>query len=322
MEVTMSMINSELRTSGRIFKLVNPVFTESRIRIFARLTRKFLRGKSDKSLDCSEHWILRNDNSQLRICIFKPKELSANVPGVLWLHGGGYGIGVPEQGIGIAKAFNNKKPCVMIAPDYRLSVDAPYPAALHDCYAALLWIKNNAESLGINDNQLFIGGHSAGGGLTAALALYARDKNEVSIAFQMPLYPMLDDRMHTESARDNNAPVWNSKSNYYAWKLYLGELFGKDSVPEYAAPARATNYDQLPPTATFVGDLEPFRDETILYVENLRKAGVKVSFRLFEGCYHAFEQVCPKAEISKSAIEFITSEYAYAVEKYFAEQTK
>jgi acetyl esterase/lipase len=182
-------------------------------------------------------------------------------------------------------------------------------------------MKNNADSLGIDDSQIFIGGDSAGGGLTAAISLYARDKKEVNIAFQMPLYPMLDDRMLTESARDNNAPVWNSKSNYNSWKLYLGELFGKQSVPEYAAPARATDYSNLPPTATFVGDLEPFRDETILYVENLRKSGVKVSFRIFKGCYHAFEQVCPKAEISKSAIEYITSEYEYAVENYFAEQT-
>lgn len=321
MRVKMSMINKELRTFGRIFKLLNPTFTESRIRIFARLTRKFLRGKSDKSLDCSEQWIMRDDNSQMRICIFKPKELSEKLPGILWLHGGGYGMGAPEQGFGMAKAFNTKKHCVMIAPDYRLSVDAPYPAALDDCYSALLWMKNNAESLGINDSQLFIGGDSAGGGLTAALSLYARAKKEVNIAFQMPLYPMLDDRMQTESARDNNAPIWNSKSNYYGWKLYLGELFGKEDVPEYAAPARATDYSNLPPTATFVGDLEPFRDETILYVENLRKAGVKVNFRVFEGCYHAFEQVCPKAEISKSAIEYITSEYEFAAENYFAEQT-
>jgi acetyl esterase/lipase len=318
----MSMINSELRASGRIFKLLNPTFTESRIRIFARLTKKFLRGKTDKSLDCSEQWILRDDNSQMRVCIFKSKEHSAKVPGILWMHGGGYGMGVPEQGIGMAKAFINKKHCVVIAPEYRLSVDAPYPAAMDDCNTALIWMKNHAESLGINDSQIFIGGDSAGGGLTAAVSLYARDKQEVNIAFQMPLYPMLDDRMQTESATENNAPVWNSKSNYFAWKLYLGELFGKDNVPEYASPARATNYANLPPTATFVGDLEPFRDETIAYVENLRKAGVKVSFRVFEGCYHAFEQVCPKAEISKNAIEYITSEYAFAVENHFAEQSK
>lgn len=322
MKVKMSMINIELRASGRIFKLLNPTFTESRIRLFAWLYRKFFRGKTDKSIDFSEHLILRDDHSPMRVCIFRSKEPSEKIPGILWMHGGGYGMGMPEQGIEIAKAFNKKKPCVMIAPDYRLSIDAPYPAALDDCYNALIWMKKNAEFLGINNNQIFIGGHSAGGGLTAALAIFARDKNEVQIAFQMPLYPMLDDRMQTTSARHNNAPVWNSKSNYYGWKLYLGELFGSEKVPEYAAPARATDYSNLPPAATFVGDLEPFRDETIHYVENLRKAGVKVSFRIFEGCYHAFEQVCPKAEISKSAIEYITSEYKYAVENYFAEQTR
>ena len=101
----------------------------------------------------------------------------------------------------------------------------------------------------------------------------------------------------------------------------MGELFEKGNVPEYAAPARATNHSNLPPTATFVGDLEPFHDETILYVENLRKAGVKVNFKVFTGCYHAFEQVCPKEEISKSAVEYITSEYSFAVENYIAEQT-
>lgn len=149
---------------------------------------------------------------------------------------------------------------------------------------------------------------------------YARDKGEVAIAFQMPLYPMLDDRMTTPSSRDNDAPVWNSKSNYNAWKLYLGDLFATANVPCYAAPARAEDYSGLPPTATFVGDLEPFRDETVLYVENLRKAGVPVSLEIFEGCYHAFEQMCPNAGVSKRAISFLMDAFTYAVDNYFAKQ--
>jgi len=320
MKVKMSMIDKELRNTGRIIKLLNNTFTESRIRLSAKLTRKFLRGTTHKNLDCSEQWISRDDNSRMRVCIFKSIEPSGKVPGILWLHGGGYGFGVPELCLGRANEFIKNKKCVVISPDYRLSIDAPYPAALDDCYTALLWMKNNAESLGIDDRQIFVGGDSAGGGLTASITLYARDKNEVKIAFQMPLYPMLDDRMQTESATNNNAPVWNSKSNYYGWKLYLGSLFEKNNVPEYAAPARATNYSNLPPTATYVGNLEPFRDETIAYVENLRNAGVKVSFNVFDGCYHAFDEMCPKAEVSLRAIEFITSEYEYAVENYFAEQ--
>jgi acetyl esterase/lipase len=144
---------------------------------------------------------------------------------------------------------------------------------------ALLWMKDYAKELGIRKNQLMVGGDSAGGRLTAALSIYARDKGEVAIAFQMPQHPMLDDRMTTESAKDNNAPVWNAKSNFYVWKPYLGELYGTSEMPYYAAPARAENYKGLTTTATFVGELEPFRDETIQYVESLRKAEDPVEFQ-------------------------------------------
>jgi acetyl esterase/lipase len=136
----------------------------------------------------------------------------------------------------------------------------------------------------------------------------------------MPLYPMLDDSMKSKSAKNNRAPVWNAKSNYNAWKLYLGELFGTKNVPYYAAPARAEDYSNLPPAATFVGELEIFRDETVQYVENLRKAGVPVDFEIYKGSYHAFEQICPRAEISKEAVAFIMNSFKYAVKNYFAEQ--
>ncbi len=320
MKVISSMIDRDLRIRGRMIKLVNNTFTESRLRLFNILTNKMKNMIKDNSIQCIKEWIPRKDGSKMRICIYKPLIPKENVPGVLWLHGGGYALGVPEQGVTMAKRLIDASNCVVIAPDYRLSVEAPYPAALEDSYDALLWMKNQSKELGIRDDQLMVGGDSAGGGLTAALTLYARDKGEVSIAFQMPLYPMLDDRMTTESAKDNNAPVWNWKSNYNSWKLYLGDLFGTEDVPYYAAPARAENYNDLPPAATFVGELEAFRDETVQYVENLRKAGIPVEFEIYKGCFHAFDTMCPKAEVSKKAITFIIESFKYAAEHYFAEQ--
>jgi len=320
MRVKISEIDKELRTLGWFFKLFINTYTKTRFRLFNKITRTFLLGRTDNRLDCSEQWIERGNGSRMRICIFKSKGTDEKSPGILWMHGGGYGMGIPENCFTRAKQLMDAHDCVIISPDYRLTIHSPYPAALEDCYTALLWMKNNAELLGINNNQLFIGGDSAGGGLTAAISLYARDKKEVNIAFQMPLYPMLDDRMQTVSAKDNNAPVWNSKSNYNSWKLLLGDKFGTDNVSEYAAPTRATNYSNLPPTVALVGALEPFRDETINYVENLRKAGVKVSFRVFDGCFHAFDLIAPNTKVSKAAIEFITSEFAYAAENYFSEQ--
>jgi acetyl esterase/lipase len=318
MKIENNMIDKELRTTGRMIKIVNNTFTEGKLRLLGKLRIK-MRVK-DNTIQFVEEWILREDGSKLRICIFKPLEPKENVPGILWLHGGGYALGAPEQALGMAKRFIKASDCIVIAPDYRLSIEASYPAALEDSYKTLLWMKSHAKELGIREDQLMVGGDSAGGGLTAALTLYTRDKGEVAIAFQMPLYPMLDDRMTSQSSKKNDAPVWNSKSNYNAWRLYLGEIYGTPNVPSYAAPARAEDYSNLPPTATFVGDLEPFRDETIQYVENLRKAGVPVDFEIYKGCYHAFEQMCPKAEVSKRAVSFLMSSFEYATKHYFAKQ--
>jgi acetyl esterase/lipase len=320
MKVTNKEIDKQLRFKGKLINLMTYASSEARFIKNAERNKKimdiFFAGKNIRGLQCNETWIpRRKDGSKLRIRIYKPLKPVENVPGILWIHGGGYAIGAPEQGAGFYKRLIHESNCVIVAPDYRLSIEAPYPAALEDCYDALLWMKANAKELGIRENQLMAGGDSAGGGLTAALTLYARDMGEVKIAFQMPLYPMIDDRMTSESANENNAPVWNSNSNKWAWKLYLGELYGKD-VSAYAAPARATDYRNLPPTVTFVGDLEPFRDETIEYVENLRKAGVRVDFQIFKGCYHAFQDLSPKAEISKKANSFFIESFKYAVENY------
>lgn len=271
-------------------------------------------------LEYTEKWIHRKkDGSKLRICIYNSTNKKDNVPGILWMHGGGYAKGVPEMSISTYKKLIAESNCVIVAPDYRLSVEASYPAALNDCYDTLLWLKENAKELGIRDDQIMIGGESAGGGLTAALSLYARDKGEVNIAFQMPLYPMIDDRMINESAIDNNAPIWDSKKNEEGWKLYLGELYEKD-ISAYAAPSRADNYRNLPPTVTFVGDLEPFKDETIEYVENLKSVGVPVDFKMYKGCFHAFDVICPTATVSKDATKFFIDSFKYAVNNYFAKQ--
>jgi acetyl esterase/lipase len=297
-----------------------PFFTEGIFKKCNKLFDKFMKGKCRSNINYEQKWISRPDGSKLRICIYSPKNTKENVPGLLWIHGGGYAIGVPEQDEGFIKRFINASNCIVISPDYRRSLDFSYPAALDDCYITLLWLRSHCDDYKIRKDQLMIGGDSAGGGLTAALSLYARDKNEVAIAFQMPLYPMLDDRMNTESAKDNDAPLWNSRSNYLGWKLYLGNLFGIDNIPFYASPARATDFNNLPPTLSFVGDIEPFRDETIIYMEKLRKNGIPVHFEVYKGCFHAFDLVGNNTSIAQEAISFLMKNYNYAVEHYFAKQ--
>lgn len=245
----------------------------------------------------------------------KPKE---QTPGILWIHGGGYATGMAEM-VYFTRALNlvKKYGAVVVALSYRLSIEAPYPAALEDCYAALKYLKAHTEELGANSNQIMVGGESAGGGLTAALCMYTRDKGEVNIAYQMPLYPMIDDR-DTESSGDNHAPVWNTKRNHSAWKMYLGDLAGGD-VPPYAAPARQADYRNLPPAYTFVGDIEPFYCETLEYIENLKKAGVEAKVDVYPNWFHAYDMMRPFRKVSKEAIAKFEEQYLYAVENYFAE---
>lgn len=319
MHISDSMIHKDLRQAGRVLRKILPQFTERTFKM-ADFFLKSIRGRCRSDLQFEEVYLQRSDGSHLRLCVYSPRIAKADVPGLLWIHGGGYAMGIPEMDEAVIRQFIGVSGCVVVSPDYRKSPDAPYPAALEDSYNALLWLKEHGPRYNMREDQIMVGGSSAGGGLTAALSLYARDRGEVAIAFQMPLYPMIDDRMTTASARDNDAPVWNAKSNETAWKLYLGDLYKSHRVPAYAAPARAQDLAGLPPACTFVGSIEPFRDETVTYIKGLRASGVPVGFREFPGCFHGFDIVCPGAEISGEARRFLMECFSHASGHYFAAQ--
>lgn len=242
-----------------------------------------------------------------------------NAPGILWLHGGGYILGMKEMvHMGRAADLVKKHGAVVVSPGYRLAFQAPYPAAINDCYDVLLYVKSHAEELGIRDDQIMVGGESAGGGLCAALAMMARDRGEVRIAYQMPLYPMIDN-FDTESSRNNHGRVWNTKKNHFAWRMYLRKAAKKEVSP-YAAPARQTDFGGLPPAYTFVGDGEPFYQETLDFVGNLKKAGVEASVDVYPSDMHAFDMMKPELEISRQAVRKFNEKFEYAKNHYFAEQ--
>ncbi len=323
MYITNHMIHPALRKRGILLRRALPFFCKRTFYMCGRLM-KFMKGKHTKELLCEEILIDRPapiaGKRQFRICVYRSKDSASNVPGLLWIHGGGYAIGAPEQNEDYILNFIRESGCVVVSPDYCLSTTAPYPAALSDCYTALLWMKEHASDYGIRTDQLMVGGESAGGGLAAALAIYARKKNEVAISFQMPLYPMLDDRMQTRSSKENDAPVWNTKSNENAWKLYLGKLYGTDRVPPYAAPGRLTDYRGLPPAFTYIGSIDPFRDETVAYMEALKAAGIPAEYRVFDGCFYAFDVVGKGTDIASEASELLLHNFRYAVANYFAPQ--
>lgn len=313
-------IHKDVRLVGWVLRKLMPKFTQESFGRLSGKCEKYLTGRwLGRNTTAETRYIDRPDGTGLRVLVCRAKGgTRPNATGLLWIHGGGYAIGAPEQDFFFTDALAKDGNCVAVMPAYTLSTKAPYPAALEDCYRALLWMKEHAEDLGIDPNQLFVGGDSAGGGLTAAVCLYARDRGEVKIAFQMPLYPMLDDRMITPSSQNNDAPVWNTQSNTAAWQLYLKGIDPED-VPIYAAPARAEDLHGLPPACTYVGTIEPFYDETKAYVQKLREHGGNVRFREFEGCFHAFDMMGAAAGIGKEARAFLLENFRYAQQSCFAE---
>jgi len=250
--------------------------------------------------------------SQVPVTIYEPKKRAQELtPGMLFLHGGGYVCGNSKDPC--CQKIAESVGCVAVSVDYRRAPENPYPAALEDSYAALKWFSDNAQQMGVDRNKIAVVGASAGGGLAAAVTLLARDRGGPRICFQLLIYPMLDDRNETASSREmTDKRIWNRTSTLTGWRAYLRSL-ENGIIPEYAAPSRASDLSGLPPAYTFVGELEPFRDEVIDYASRLVKAGVPTEFHLYPGCFHACERMAPYTDIGKRII----SEYIGALRNAF-----
>lgn len=223
--------------------------------------------------------------------LHRPVGVAGPAPALLWIHGGGYVIGSAKQDDGLCRRFAHELGITVASVDYRLAPEHPYPAALHDCYAALTWL---AGLPAVNPSQVAIGGASAGGGLAAALALLARDRGEVAPVLQLLTYPMLDDRSSTTP--DNPAyRLWNPGSNHFGWAAYLG-----DADPDEAVPARHDDLSGLPPAWIGVGTNDLFHDEDLAYAERLDHAGVRCDVEVVPGAFHGFDLMAPKAPVSQA----------------------
>jgi acetyl esterase/lipase len=222
------------------------------------------------------------------IRIHRPVGASGQMPAIVSIHGGGYVIGTYDMDDAFFDRWCPKFGLVGVSVEYRLAPETPYPGPLDDCYSALRWTHEHAGELGIDPDRIGICGRSAGGGLVAGLALLARDRAEVPVALQIMEAPMLDDRQVTSSSQLDGLYVWTRESNQFGWRSYLGELYGSDRVPAYAAAARATDLAGLPPTYISVGAIDGFRDEDIDYAVRLTHAGVPCELHVYAGLPHGF----------------------------------
>jgi acetyl esterase/lipase len=230
-----------------------------------------------------------------------PTGLSGPAPCLYSIHGGGYIIG--DRSIDDARfdLWCPKFEFIGVSVEYRLAPETPYPGPLDDCYAGLAWVHAHAGELGIDPARIGLIGASAGGGLAAALALLARDRGELPVAFQMLAYPMLDDRQITPSS-SWEVPICPPACIEFGWRCYLGDLYGHDDVPGTAAPARAADLAGLPPTLVYVGTLDGFCDEDVLFATRLYQAGVSTELHVYAGAPHGFDGYAMGADVARRCL--------------------
>lgn len=195
---------------------------------------------------------------------------------------------------------------VMISIDYRVAPEHRHPAPVEDAYAGLVWTATHADELGLDADRLVVVGASAGGGLAAGTALLARDRHGPPISHQVLISPMLDDRGVTVSSGYDSV-VWDAAANRAGWSALLGDDPAGPDVNGYAAPARATDLTDLPPSYLDCGSTEVFRDEAVDYADRLARAGVPVELHIWAGAAHYSHRFAPDAEVSRAAMATRTS---------------
>jgi acetyl esterase/lipase len=238
---------------------------------------------------------------EVRVLVYLPKHLPRPLPALLWIHGGGYVIGSADGDDPLVKSIVEAVGCAAVSVDYRLAPETPHPGPVEDCYAALTWLHAHADELGVDPGRIAIGGASAGGGLAAGLGLLTRDRGEVPLAFQLLIYPMLDDRTVTHPDPHPYAGefIWNHDANRFGWQSYLGQEPGGPDASPYAAAARAERLAGLPPTYLCVGALDLFLEEDLEYARRLMREGVPTELHVYPGAYHGFNMVVD-AQVSRA----------------------
>jgi len=279
----------ELRASARWLRLLPP------IRVIKVLDRVHARRPVPApprlaDVDVRDLSFAARDGQSLRLRLYRPAARAQETPLLLWIHGGGLVIGSPEQDEASNLSIVRKLGIAVAAVRYRLAPEWPFPTPLEDGYSALSFLHAQAEALGLARSRIAVGGASAGGGLAAALTQLAHDRGELPIAFQLLIYPMLDDRSAMRADIDRSQlRMWSQRDNVYGWSAYLGHAPGQPELRPYAVPARRAAFEGLPPAWLGVGSCDLFHDEGVAYAAQLTAAGVACELHVVPGAYHAFD---------------------------------
>ena len=270
------------------------------IRLLFRLV--FLLPKTHPTVRIEQYTIQSGDaKNRIRLRVYKPQKVSAPIPVMVWMHGGGYVVGNLNMSDDYLLRFVQELGIAIVSVDYRLAPEHPFPSALDDAYCALKWVQDQAIVLGIDPNRIAVGGDSAGGGLAAALAQWSYDRGEVKPVFQLLIYPMLDDRTgDNPDGAEKTYIVWSPADNRFGWEAYLHKSPGSDSVPPSSVPARRVDLTGLTPAWIGVGTIDLFHDEDVAYAKKLQACGVDCELVTVPGAFHGFDSASSRSLIGQA----------------------
>nr|WSX82022.1 alpha/beta hydrolase [Streptomyces sp. NBC_00899] len=218
--------------------------------------------------------------------VYRPSA-DPQLPALLYCFGGGWALGSIDTADTLCRSLAAEAGCLVVSVGYRLAPEHPFPAAVHDCHAALRWVAAHAGEIGADPARLAVGGDSAGGNLAAAMTLLARAAGDVRLAGQLLVYPNTDQSADDASMRANTDPwLFNHRSVAWYARHYLADP--ADAADPLASPLRAADLGGLPPALVITAEYDPLRDQGEAYARRLAAAGVPVELTRYPGMAHGF----------------------------------
>jgi len=240
----------------------------------ARETFRALRPDKDTlpAIHHTEDLSIDIDGAAIALRVYRPND-SADLPVMVWYHGGGWVFGDLDSGELACREVAVKANCVIVSVDYRLAPEARFPIALTDCIAATHWVIDNARSLRVDASKLAVGGDSAGGNLAAAVAQYARD-NQIAVSMQALIYPVTQANFDTPSYQRNAEGYFLSReSMQWFFDHYAPEMVQRSDPRLTPINGDLSN---LAPAWVMTCAFDPLCDDGLMYANALEKAGVNV----------------------------------------------
>jgi len=238
--------------------------------------------------------------------LYRPENTTSVLPVLVWFHGGGFVIGSVDESDADCRLLATEVGCAVVSVEYRLAPETPFPGAVEDCYAGVIWVRDHAAELGVDPARIAVGGDSAGGNLAAAVCLIAKERGEPELVFQLLVYPVTDlANLDTKSYIENAEGYYLTRRGMHWFREHY--VAAADREHPHASVLRALDLVGLPPALVVTAEFDPLRDEGEAYAERLRDAGNAVTSKRYDGMIHGFFTLHPYLDAGKAAVRDITA---------------